>query len=258
MSQCTLISVADAERMIRDMPVLVLDMRDFKSYQAGHFPKSIHLNDLTLRQLIKHTAKQVPILIYCEHGHRSQDMVQIFSTSGFSNCFSLEGGFDNWFQTVRAPKAPLSKTLCLWLAQNGFDVHNLNKRTWNNETALISSARQGNYDICAELLDAGAAVDAMNRDGNNALWMACINESYSIVDLLIEYDINIDNQNDNGATALIYAASVGNVRLVDTLIAAGANIHLATLDDFNALSVAANVATLSYLRSFCMPLARTG
>ena len=74
-----------------------------------------------------------------------------------------------------------------------------------------------------------------------------------IVDLLIEYDINIDNQNDNGATALIYAASVGNVRLVDTLIAAGANVHLATLDDFNALSVAANVATLSYLRSFVCP-----
>ena len=37
MSQCTLISVADAERMIRDMPVLVLDMRDFKAIRPGIF-----------------------------------------------------------------------------------------------------------------------------------------------------------------------------------------------------------------------------
>lgn len=258
MSRYTLITVEEAERMLVDMPVLVLDMWDFSAYQRGHFPKSLHLNKDTLRQLIRFTAKHVPILIYCDHGHASQDMVNLFASHGFSNCFSLDGGFDKWFQTVNAPKTPLSAELNHWLAANGFDSGNLDKRSWNNETALICAARQGNYSLCAQLLEAGASVNAINKDGNNALWMACFSGSDQIADLLIEYDINVDHQNDNGATALIYAASVGNINLVKHLVYAGADVNLATLDDFTALAVAANIEILSFLRHQSVPLARAG
>lgn len=258
MSQCTVITVDEAQRMISDMPVLVLDMRDFRSYQAGHFPKSLHLNSDNMRQLLKFTAKHVPILIYCYHGHMSQDMVKVFIKRGFTNCFSLDGGFDQWFQKTNAPTQVLSSELTTWLADNSFDASNLDKRGWNNETALICAARQGEYAMCAELLAAGATIDAINKDGNNALWMACVSGSEKIVNLLIEYDIKIDNQNDNGATALIYAASHGNTRLVKTLVEAGADVHLATLDDFTALNVAANIEILNYLRHLVVPLARAG
>jgi rhodanese-related sulfurtransferase len=258
MSRCTLVTVEEAQRMIADMPVLVLDMRDFRAYQNGHFPKSIHLNDLNMHQLLKHTAKQVPILIYCDHGHKSQDMVKVFVKRGFTNCFSLDGGFDVWYQKVNAPTQPLSELVCTWLSGNGFNPTNLDARGWNNETALICAAREGNYYLCAELLAAGASVDAKNKDGNNALWMACLSNSQKIADLLIEYDIDVDNQNDNGATALIHAASNGKTKLVKNLVFAGANVHLATLDDFTAVHVASNREILNFLRAQVMPLAQVG
>ena len=240
MFQQTCVSVAEAERMIDDADILLLDMRDFRAYLSGHHPRAIHLNDQNLRALLKHSNRSIPVLICCEHGHRSQDMVQLFRDFGFTSCYSLDGGYEAWFPQQRTPQQTLSLSLQGWLLARGFDPHNLDARAHNNETALMQAAREARLPFCRELVLAGASPDLVNCDGNNALWMACMGGDLAIVRFLLANDINFDNQNDHGATVLMYAASLGRSDMVELLVQAGADVSLRTRDDFTALEVAAS------------------
>ena len=244
--QC--ISAAQAEQMIEDSRMLVLDMRDIRFYLEDHHPKALHLNDDNLPTLLKHTAKHVPILIYCYHGNSSQDMAKLFSDFGFKNCYSLDGGYEAWFQTVKRPSTGLSEALQIWMTERGFDPGNLDKHGPNNDSALMRAAREGEAALCEEMLKAGASVNLKNQDGNNALWMACMSDTEAIIQMLLANGVDIDNQNDNGATALIYASSAGKTDMVKTLAERGATTALATLDGFSALDVAANIEILRYLQ----------
>ena len=107
----TNVSIPEAEQMLENGEILLLDMRDYLAYLAGHHPRALHLNDQNLRALLKHTARSVPILIYCYHGHRSQDMAQLFSDFGFTSCYSLEGGYEAWFPEFRLADRELSDGL---------------------------------------------------------------------------------------------------------------------------------------------------
>lgn len=49
----------------------------------------------------------------------------------------------------------------------------------------MRASKAGDTDIAFELLQAGAALAAVNIDGNNALWMACVGECLEAMDLLI-------------------------------------------------------------------------
>lgn len=249
MSAYHCICVDEAEDLIRDTNVMILDMRDVRAFMAGHHPRAIHLNDSNLRHLLKSLSRNIPVLIYCYHGHSSQDMSQLFSDFGFTNVYSLDGGYEAWFQRITLPVVSLGDELTKWMEARHYDPENLDKRGNNNDTALIRAAREGEFEKCRELIKAGASVNLVNKDGNNALWMACFAENKAIFDLLIEQGVEIDNQNDNGATALIYTASAGKTEMVKALLDAGADATLMTLDDFTALEVAANKEIFKMLRS---------
>jgi thiosulfate sulfurtransferase len=97
MSDFTRINVEQAETLLaREANIMLLDMRDARAYCQGHDPRAIHLNDLTLRTLLKCTPKQMHLIIGCYHGNSSQDMARLFSDFGFSNCYSLDGGYEAW------------------------------------------------------------------------------------------------------------------------------------------------------------------
>ncbi|MDO6681720.1 MULTISPECIES: ankyrin repeat domain-containing protein [unclassified Oceanobacter] len=253
MTQWQTLSVTEAEAMLYDSPMLLLDMRDFRSYLSGHHPAALHLNDTNLRALLRHTARSVPVLIYCYHGHASQDMAQLFSDFGFTSCYSLDGGYEAWYPSISRPLDALSHPLRGWLVEHGFDPYNLDQRGDNQDTALMQACRDGNLDIARELVMAGAGIDLVNKDGNNALWMACLSENSRIVQLLLDNDIDMDQQNDHGATALIYAASIGHDALVAQLLEAGADASPTTKDDFSVLDVAARASTLRLLQHHILP-----
>lgn len=241
------LSVEEADIMLVENDMLLLDMRDYKAWRAGHHPRAIHLTEHNLKAFLKHTHRAVPVLIYCYHGHKSQDMAQLFSDFGFTSCYSLDGGYEAWCPHIRQPDSELSLDLKHWLLEQGFLPTNLDMRSSNNETALMVAARYGRENICRELVFAGASLDLTNKDGNNALWMSIQSGSTRIARLLLDNDINFDNQNDHGATALIYAASLGQFEMVDLLVNAGADAELTTEDDFSARDVAATRQILMYL-----------
>lgn len=258
MSRFKRISVDEAELLATQKQVMVLDMRDARSFCADHHPRALHLHDRNLRMVLKNTPTTVPIMIYCYHGNSSQDMAQLFADFGFEECYSVDGGFEAWHQTQMAPKRSLSAELSAWLKTNAFNAENLDARIGNNETALMRAARYGALNYVDELLAAGASIDVKNADGNTALWFACFSGNEAVVQRLIDAGADLDNQNDNGATALIYAASAGKTRMVQLLVNAGASAVLCTLDDFTALDVAANPEILRYLRAFSAPRRQVG
>ncbi len=112
----------------------------------------------------------------------------------------------------------------------------------------MHACRLGRADLVAALLAARVPLDACNGDGNNALWVACVQGDSALVQRLIDAGVPVNRQNDNGATCLMYAASAGKAGLVATLLAAGADPELRSLDDYSALDMAATLECLRLLR----------
>jgi ankyrin repeat protein len=140
----------------------------------------------------------------------------------------------------------LNPELSSWLIAQGYE--NISSTIANRMPPLMQAARLGDFDIAAELIRAGAELNATNNDGNNALWLACFSGNLQLIRLLIESGVNLDNQNDNGTTCLMYASSAGKTEVVAELLKAGANTHLQLVDGYTALDVAGNVECLMLLR----------
>jgi thiosulfate/3-mercaptopyruvate sulfurtransferase len=239
---------AAAELLQRD-DVLRFDVRDAGSFAQAHITGAQHLTQRNLSELITGTTRRMPILIYCYHGNASQDYAQTFSDFGFTEVYSLDGGFEAWrLRYAAGGAADISAALGHWLAAQGFPENDVNAIIANRTTPLMKAAHLGNTAVMRELLAASASIAATNADGNNALWLACVGHHLDVIDVLVEAGIDIDHRNDNGATALMYASSSGKADVVAHLLAKGADTSAETLDGFSALDMAASLECLTLLR----------
>ena len=225
----------------------VLDCRDPRSYQQGHLPGAQLVSDEVIKRLAR-SNKDQPVLVYCYHGISSRDLASFLVNFGFSSVFNLEGGWQAWANLQNTVTATVSEQVQHWLLDQGFELANLNSRITNGMTPLMQAALMAETTFVQILLEAGADVDLVNNDMNNALWFACVSESVEIIALLIEHGININNSNVNGATSLLYAASAGKYAVVKTLVEAGADLSLQTLDGFTALDSASTLEVLRFLK----------
>lgn len=113
----------------------------------------------------------------------------------------------------------------------------------------MHAAWRGAHHVLDELLALDVPLDATNADGNNALWLACVNGEPGLIRALAARGVPLDHANLTGATALMYAASAGKAEVVATLLALGADPHRRTQDDFSALDMAATLECLRLLRT---------
>lgn len=243
------LSVAEAKAFLRRSDVRVFDVRDAESFARAHIEGALHVSGASLSGVISETPKDVPVLIYCYHGHASREYAQVFCDFGFSEVHSLDGGYEAWRNRLpdegrTMPDAALQR----WLSRQGFPPGDVNAVIANETTPLMKASHVGEGDVVHMLIAAGAQPDARNADGNNALWLACVGGHLDLIDMLINAGIDIDNRNDNGATPLMYAASSGKAAVVERLLARGADITPETLDGFTALDLAATVECLALLR----------
>jgi len=243
------IDAESASQLLAREKILVLDSRDQASFDLAHIANARRLSSANLDATLLGTPKAMPVLLYCYHGNASQIYGQMFADFGFAEVYSLDGGFAAWqrAQTNTTPPA-ISPQLAQWLQAHGYPADDLDAPAENGITPLMRASKAGDSGGVFELLQAGAALAAVNIDGNNALWMACVGESLETMDLLIRAGIGLDHQNDNGATCLMYAASTGKHAVAEALLAAGANPQLETLDGFSALDMAATIECLRLLR----------
>ena len=252
------IDAATASQLLGRDDVRVFDSRDAARFERAHIAGARRLSGANLDATLLGTPKTVPVLLVCYHGNASQTYGQIFADFGFAEVYSLDGGFAAWQRLQRKTVPPaLGPQLAHWLRQHGYPDDNPDAIGEHGMTPLMRASKLGDTETVFELLQAGAALDATNADGNNALWLACVGESLDAMDVLIRAGIDLDHQNDNGATCLMYAASTGKHAVVDQLLASGADPLLTTLDDFSALDMAATTECLQLQRRVTNGAART-
>ncbi len=244
------VTVAETQTLLQQPDLLIFDVRDADSFAAGRIGAARHLSGANLEHVLLRTPKSQPVLIYCYHGNASQTYAQMFCDFGFKTVYDLIDGYEAWRAAVAEPASRnLVPALREWLSEHGFPPDDIEATRNNRMTPLMHACRLGNKAIVDALLEAGASLEPLNSDGNNALWLACYGENLDIIDRLIEHGIAIDHQNENGATCLMYAASTGKTAVVARLLAAGADPNVRNVDDFTALDMAANLDCLNLLRA---------
>ncbi len=89
---------SDAEKLIRDVGVVLLDVRTKEEFAQGHIPgaQSIPINELEQRLRELPADKTQPILVYCRDSVRSSKAAQLLLRAGRKDIYNLSGGVRAW------------------------------------------------------------------------------------------------------------------------------------------------------------------
>lgn len=94
----TCIPAAVAKQMIDTKDLTIVDIRDPSSFAAAHVEGAISVNNSNVNEFITQADHDKPLLVFCYHGHSSQGAADFFSSQGFSEVYSVDGGFEEWKQ----------------------------------------------------------------------------------------------------------------------------------------------------------------
>ena len=87
---------SDLRVMLEDgEPILVIDVREHHEFEAGHLAGSLHIGKGVLeRDIEKHSIPDnARIVLYCGGGFRSALAAESLQRMGYSNVYSLWGGW---------------------------------------------------------------------------------------------------------------------------------------------------------------------
>ncbi len=89
------INVLQASEQLAQGAQLV-DIRDPQSFAMGHAAGAQHLSNDNLADFIAGASRTEPVLVMCYHGNSSKGAAQFLLGQGFSEVYSIDGGFDAW------------------------------------------------------------------------------------------------------------------------------------------------------------------
>ncbi|REG84884.1 thiosulfate sulfurtransferase GlpE [Marinomonas pollencensis] len=89
------IDVSDALPIIENN-ALIVDIRDTASYQNSHIVNAISLNNDNVQHFIDSSDKTRPVIVCCYHGNSSKGAAEYLAAQGFSEVYSLNGGYSQW------------------------------------------------------------------------------------------------------------------------------------------------------------------
>lgn len=84
---------------LREQGAVVVDIRDPQAFAAGHISGATHLDNHSVAEFIRNADLDAPILVVCYHGNSSQSAAAYLVGQGFSEVYSLDGGFELWRST---------------------------------------------------------------------------------------------------------------------------------------------------------------
>lgn len=90
------IDVLAAKELLKNEDSIFVDIRDDVSYALAHPEGAVHLSSGNLSDFVFNTDKDTPILITCYHGISSLSVGEYLTREGFSEVYSLEGGYEAW------------------------------------------------------------------------------------------------------------------------------------------------------------------
>jgi thiosulfate/3-mercaptopyruvate sulfurtransferase len=104
------IGITEARALVARPDLLLLDMREAKAHASASIGSSRHVTEANIHEFISRTSRTRPVLIYCHHGNASQVYAQTFADFGFSDVYSLDGGFEAWREAMTHDTLKPAKT----------------------------------------------------------------------------------------------------------------------------------------------------
>lgn len=92
----TCIPGSAAKQIIETRDVTIIDIRDPGSFASAHVTGSISVNNSNVNEFVAQADFEKPLLVFCYHGHSSQGAADFFSSQGFVEVYSVDGGFEEW------------------------------------------------------------------------------------------------------------------------------------------------------------------
>jgi len=86
------------EKLSSDSNVKLIDVREDKEWDAAHAAKAIHLGKGIIERDIEQLVpdKSTELILYCGGGYRSALAADVLQTMGYTNVFSMAGGWKAW------------------------------------------------------------------------------------------------------------------------------------------------------------------
>ena len=144
-------------------------------------------------------------------------LVLLLAASNTHAQFNL---FDSYYDNVARAAAQNDAGKVRRLVGGGNSPNQTDDQT---RTGLHVAAINGNLQITAILIKAGAKVDITDKLGNTPLHYAADRNQVEVTKLLLDVGAAPDPVNRNGMTPLMIAAGRGDLEIVTALLAKGAN-----------------------------------
>lgn len=90
---------------LREKGAVVVDIRDPQAYASGHINGAVRLDNQNIHDFITGADLDAPLVVVCYHGNSSQSAAAYLVSQGFSDVYSLDGGFELWRGTFPAETA---------------------------------------------------------------------------------------------------------------------------------------------------------
>jgi rhodanese-related sulfurtransferase len=90
--------VTVAETQARNAEAKLIDVREDNEWEAGHAAGAIHLGKGIIERDIENTVpdKAAELILYCGGGYRSALATDALQKMGYTNVFSMAGGWKAW------------------------------------------------------------------------------------------------------------------------------------------------------------------
>src|SRR4029453_8646722 len=93
------LSVAETQRRVAENPdAKLIDVREDNEWDAAHAAGAIHLGKGIIERDIEATVpdKSTELILYCGGGYRSALAADVLQQMGYTNVFSMAGGWKAW------------------------------------------------------------------------------------------------------------------------------------------------------------------
>ena len=90
---------------LREQGAVVVDIRDQPTYAAAHIAGAKHLDNVNIADFIRAADLDAPLIVACYHGNSSQSAAAYLISQGFSDVYSMDGGFELWRTTYPSETA---------------------------------------------------------------------------------------------------------------------------------------------------------
>jgi molybdopterin/thiamine biosynthesis adenylyltransferase/rhodanese-related sulfurtransferase len=222
-SEIVEVDTDDAAARIAD-GALVLDVREPDEYDEGALPDAVHIPRGHLEAQVEGRLldKSAPVVVYCAGGVRSAFAAKTLAELGYTDVFSMAGGFGRWKDEGRPWKQPVSLSAeqsnrykrhlllpaALYLAAAGVgtigivdmdevDSSNLQRQILHNVDRIgdrkVDSAKK--------------TLTMLNPDVNVVTYDTRLDAS-NIMDIIAGYDVIVDGADNFPSRYLLNDASV--------------------------------------------------